>query len=102
MKHLTGIGDLSDGDIKTLLDKADSYADDLQSGDFYSDLLKGAVIIHLFFENSTRTRTSFEMAAKRLGAQVINWDADASALKKGESFDDTVAALDAIGPDAVV
>lgn len=102
MKHLTGIASLSDNDIAQLLDRADSYANDLQKENFYSDALKGAVIVSLFFEPSTRTRTSFEMAAKRLGADVINWDAAHSALKKGESFSDTIAALNALRPDAIV
>ena len=101
-RHLTGIGPLSYGDIRAYLDRAAHYAHELEKGDFVSDALRGKVVLSLFFENSTRTRVSFEMAAKRLGAQVINWDIEESSLKKGESFDDTIKTLNAMGPDAIV
>ncbi len=102
MKHLTGIAGLTDAEIGALLDRADNYADALEKGGFQSELLRGAVIINMFFEASTRTRTSFELAALRLGAGVINWDAETSALKKGETFADTIAVLNAMKPDAVI
>lgn len=101
-KHLTGIGPLSYGDIRALLDRAAHYAHELEKGNFVSDALRGKIILSLFFENSTRTRVSFEIAAKRLGAEVINWDMEASSLKKGESFEDTVKNLNAMGPDAII
>lgn len=102
MKHLLGIDELSTKDIQNILEKAQYYSDALKSGDWDKDKLAGKIILHLFFENSTRTLTSFEMAAKRLGAHVINWNKDTSSLKKGESFMDTIDTLDAMRPDAVV
>jgi aspartate carbamoyltransferase catalytic subunit len=60
------------------------------------------VIFTLFFEHSTRTCTSFEIAAKRLGAQTVNWNPETSSLKKGESFADTILTLDAMGPNAII
>lgn len=101
-KHLTGIDPLSPADILTILDLADDYAAKLKKGGFVSDRLRGKILINLFFENSTRTRTSFEMAAKRLGAEVINWNPETSSLTKGESFKDTVQTLAAMKPDAVI
>lgn len=102
MKHLTGISELSDSDIRALLDLGHEYAEALDQGDFKSDRLKGRVIVTMFMENSTRTRTSFEMAALRLNASLINWDAETSSLKKGESFTDTVRTLGAMRPDAMI
>ncbi len=102
MKHLLGICDLNAKEIGKILDHAQSYADALENGDYDKDKLKGKIILHLFFENSTRTLTSFEMAAKRLGAEVINWNRETSSLKKGESFMDTIDTLNAMKPDAVV
>lgn len=102
MKHLTGISELSDDDIRTLLDRGHEYAAALEKGSFISDRLKGRVIVNMFLENSTRTRTSFEMAALRLGASLINWDAETSSLKKGESFSDTIRTLAAMNPDGIV
>ena len=85
-----------------MLDLAHEYAIALDKGDFRSDRLKGRVIVNMFMENSTRTRTSFEMAALRLNASLINWDAETSSLKKGESFTDTVRTLGAMRPDAII
>jgi aspartate carbamoyltransferase catalytic subunit len=100
--HLTGIDHLCPEEINEFLNKADKYSKTLKSGNFSSDILSGKIIFNLFFENSTRTRTSFEVAAKRLGAKVINWDAGSSSLSKGESFLDTIKTLNAISPDAIV
>ena len=102
MKHLLGIDDLSPTDITMILDRAQHYADGLESDDWDRQRLNGRLILHLFFENSTRTLTSFEVAAKRLGADVINWNKETSSLKKGESFMDTIDTLNAMRPDAVV
>jgi aspartate carbamoyltransferase catalytic subunit len=102
MEHLLGICDLNAKQIGKILDHADYYANALESGDWDKDKLKGKIILHLFFENSTRTLTSFEMAAKRLGADVINWNRETSSLKKGESFMDTIDTLNAMRPDAIV
>ena len=101
-RHLTGIASLSDAEIEHLLVRAQSFTDDLARKPFYSDLLRGHTVMGLFFENSTRTRVSFEMAAKKLGADFITVDLDRSSLAKGETLMDTVANLDAMGPDALV
>lgn len=102
-KHLIGIEDLSTEEINIILDLADYYADRLDERDFKPEILKNQIVLTLFFENSTRTRTSFEMAAKRLGADVINMDMGTSSLSKGESFLDTIQTLHSmLRPDAVV
>lgn len=100
--HLVGIEDLSPQDITTLLDLGEYYADRMDDKTHALDTLRGAVILTLFFEHSTRTCTSFEIAAKRLGADVVNWNPETSSLKKGESFSDTIRTLNAMRPDAIV
>jgi len=97
-RHLLDIESLSDADVTALLARAQEYAD----GRTAPDLLRGTIVFSLFFENSTRTATSFETAAKRLGAQVVAWARTASSMAKGESFGDTIATLLAMGPDAIV
>ena len=72
MKHLLGIDELDKPQIEALLKRSAEYASALEKGEWDRSLLKNKIIMHLFFEHSTRTLTSFEMAAKRLGAQVIN------------------------------
>lgn len=101
-KDLTGIGPLSKDDILAILDRADDYLARLEKGNFQSDLLRGKIILTLFFEDSTRTRTSFELAAKRLGADVIHWNPETSSLNKGETFGDTIRTLGAMKPDAIL
>lgn len=101
-KHLTGIDHLAKDDILSLLDRAEGYADALERGKKIKPVLAGKTIITMFFENSTRTRLSFEMAAHRLGANVINWDMETSSLKKNESFLDTILTVGAMRPDAVI
>jgi aspartate carbamoyltransferase catalytic subunit len=101
-RDLTGIDQLSRDDILAILDRAEDYAQRLERGHFQSDLLRGKVILTLFFEDSTRTRTSFEIAAKRLGAEIVHWDVKTSSVNKGESFADTIQTLGAMKPDAVV
>jgi len=102
MNHLLGIGDLNTDEINLILDKAQSYVNALHHGNYDQNLLSGKILLNLFFENSTRTLTSFEMAAKRLGAKVINWNAKTSSLNKGETFGDTIDTLNAMCPDGVV
>ena len=102
MKHLTSIADLSKDQIITLLDRAQIYADAINNHKPIQKTLDGKNIITMFFENSTRTRLSFEMAAHRLGANVINWDMDTSSMKKNETFLDTILTVGAMSPDAVV
>ena len=102
MKHLLGIDELDAGQIDSLLDRAQYYSEGLAIGKWDHTLLHDKVILHLFFEHSTRTLTSFEMAAKRLGADVINWNPETSSLSKGENFTDTIDTLSAMKPDAIV
>lgn len=97
MQHLITTADFTNEEILALFDDAQLF-DDLQS----NHLLKGKLIITLFFENSTRTRSSFEIAAKRLGADVVNLDVGTSSQKKGETIFDTVANLNAMKPDAII
>ncbi|MBM3559234.1 MAG: aspartate carbamoyltransferase catalytic subunit [Alphaproteobacteria bacterium] len=101
-RHLLGIEDLSRDDITLLLDLSDSYADGNRAAWRKLDLLEGHTVINLFFEESTRTRTSFELAAKRLGGDVINIAVQHSAIKKGETLIDTAMTLNAMHADALV
>lgn len=94
MKHLLSIADLDAAEIRELL----SLAAQTHS----STCLQGKTIANLFFENSTRTRLSFEMAAKQGGAQVVNFTAGGSSVAKGETLLDTVKTVDAMGVDAIV
>ncbi|MGZ9109097.1 MAG: aspartate carbamoyltransferase catalytic subunit [Micavibrio sp.] len=102
MKHLTGINHLSDDDIHHLLDQAQKYSAHLAKGATIAPSLAGKTIFTMFFENSTRTRLSFEMAAHKLGAAVVNWDVETSSLKKNETFLDTILTVGAMKPDAVI
>jgi aspartate carbamoyltransferase catalytic subunit len=100
---LIGIEALSPSEIEIILDLADYYADRLDEREFKPDILRHGIVLTLFFEDSTRTRVSFEMAAKRLGADTINMDIRTSSMTKGESLTDTIKTLVAgIGPDAIV
>ena len=101
-KHLTGIEGLTKEDITLILNLAQDYAAQLENKNFKCDRLQGASILTLFFEDSTRTRVSFEMAAKRLGADVVNMDIRTSSLNKGETFSDTILTLNAMRPDGIV
>ena len=96
-KHLTHTKDLDKNEILQIFTYAKKYLDEKKRDD-----LKGKLIINVFFENSTRTRSSFEIAAKRLGADVVNLDVARSSTAKGETLFDTAANLDAMGPDAIV
>lgn len=102
MKHLLGIDELSQGEIENIIERAHYYSDALKNGKWDSKKLEGKIILHLFFEHSTRTLTSFEIAAKRLGAEVVNWNPETSSLSKGENFIDTIDTLCAMKPDAIV
>ncbi len=101
-KHLLGIEHLSPDDITTLLDLADQYADDNRAGKHHKNVLEGLTQINMFFENSTRTQASFELAGKRLGADVMNMSMQASSIKKGETLIDTALTLNAMHPDLLV
>lgn len=102
MKHLLGIADLTEADIWTLLDTAEEMHD-VQSRPIKKlPALRGRTVVNLFFEDSTRTRSSFELAAKWLSADAINVSAKGSSVSKGESMKDTLQTLDAMGVDAIV
>ncbi len=101
-RHLLGIQGLSAGEITLLLDLAEGYVEQSRQADKKSSILRGRTLINLFFENSTRTRTSFELAGKRLGGDVINMQAQASSIKKGETLIDTAMTLNAMHPDVLV
>lgn len=97
-RHLLGLRELSVPQIQRLLDAAQSYAD----GERPAGALAGRTIMTLFYEPSTRTEISFELAAKRAGADVVRCDVERSSIKKGESLVDTVRSLEALGADAIV
>jgi aspartate carbamoyltransferase catalytic subunit len=101
-RHLLGIEGLSPDEITLLLDRSDGYVEQNRQIDKKQSLLRGRTIINLFFENSTRTRTSFELAGKRLGGDVINMSVQASSIKKGETLIDTAMTLTAMHPDVLV
>jgi len=101
-RHLLGIQGLYPPDITLLLDLADAYAHHNRRTDKKLSLLRGRTVITLFFENSTRTRTSFELAAKRLGADTINMSVSSSSVKKGETLIDTAMTLSAMRPDSLI
>lgn len=101
-RHLLGIEGLSPLEINHLLDLSDPYVAINRGPNKVSDDLKGRTIVNLFFENSTRTRTSFELAALRLGANVINMQVGASSVAKGETLIDTAVTLNAMHPDVLV
>jgi aspartate carbamoyltransferase catalytic subunit len=100
--HLLSIKELSVKDIELILTLAEKYADQNRKANKSSLTLKGRTLINLFFENSTRTRTSFELAGKRLGLDVINMDVATSSAAKGETLLDTAATLNAMQPDFIV
>ncbi len=98
-RSLLGLKDLTDGEIQSLLDRA-KYWEDMP--DKITRIAPNAIVANMFFENSTRTRFSFEMAEKRLGAEVLNFSAAVSSVQKGESIYDTVRTLESLGIDAGV
>ena len=101
-RHLLGIEPLSPPEITALLDRADRYADLARRGEAPARALEGLTQINMFFEASTRTQASFELAGKRLGAQVMNMSMAASSVKKGETLIDTAMTLNAMRPDLIV
>jgi aspartate carbamoyltransferase catalytic subunit len=101
-RHLLGIDGLSAADIGLVLDLAETYVERNRHDDKKRALLRGRTIVNLFFENSTRTRTSFELAGKRLGGDVINMSVDGTSVKKGETLLDTATTLNAMHLDALV
>ena len=101
-RHLLGVDNLSVDEIRYLLEKGNWYRDFLEQSPKGTTILQGYYLINLFFEASTRTRTSFEMAAKLLGMEVVNFSIDISSVQKGESFRDTVRTLARMKADALV
>ena len=101
--HLLGIEGLTPPDLNYLLDLSDHFAMHLDKENTEKlDYLKNKICINLFFENSTRTRTSFELAGKKLGADMLNISVASSAIKKGETLIDTAMTLNAMQPDVLV
>ncbi len=101
-RHLLGIEGLSRPDIETILDLAEDYAALNRRPDKHADALAGLTQINMFFETSTRTQASFELAGKRLGADVMNMAVAQSSVKKGETLIDTAMTLNAMHPDLLV
>ena len=102
MKHLLSTGDVTRDEATLILDTADELLAVAQRPIKKLPTLRGRTVVNLFFEDSTRTRISFEAAAKRLSADVINFSAKGSSVSKGESLKDTALTLQAMGADAVV
>ena len=101
-KHLLGLEELSATEINAILDTADSFAEVSYRSRKKVPALQGRIVFNLFFENSTRTRTSFSLAAKRLSADVQDFSASVSSLTKGETFIDTARNIEAMGADILV
>ena len=101
-EHLLGLWDMDPTAIKYLLDTAEGYAGQNRSANKKTDLCAGLTQINLFFENSTRTLMSFEIAGKRLGMDTISMSTGSSSIKKGETLLDTAATLNAMRPDVLV
>jgi aspartate carbamoyltransferase catalytic subunit len=102
MKHLLSIADLDRDTIERICDRAASFAEVSDREIKKVPALRGRTVLNLFYEASTRTRSSFELAAKRLSADVVNFAASGSSVEKGESLKDTVLTLSAHKPDAIV
>lgn len=102
LRHLLTLDGLGGARIAALLDAAEALRPHALGGSALRHVLAGRTVCTLFFENSTRTRTSFQLAAQRLGADVVNFDVAASSVKKGESALDTLRTLEAMGVDAFV
>ena len=102
-QHLLGIETLSRAEIETILSLAAEYKEGIVSRpDERLTTLQGRTLVNLFFENSTRTRTSFELAGKRLGADVVNFDVATSSIAKGETLVDTAETIEALGARFIV
>ena len=101
-KDLLGIAELSADEIRTILDTAESFSDIAKRPIKKVPTLRGRTVLNLFFEASTRTRSSFELAEKRLSADSLNFSGSGSALSKGETLMDTARNLEAMAPDLVV
>ncbi len=101
-KHLLAIADLDRFEVEALLDRAEFFAELTEKKVKKLDTLRGRTLINLFFENSTRTQSSFELAGKRMGADVVNMSVKSSSVAKGETLIDTATTLNAMRPDLLV
>lgn len=101
-RHLVGIHALSADEINLILDTAEGYRTHIESGARRLGTLDGSTVVNLFFENSTRTRMSFEMASQHLGAYVVNFDVSTSSISKGESLHDTIETIEAAGANVII
>src|SRR5687767_2639547 len=101
-RHLLGIRELDPGEITDLLDTAENFREVSKRQIKKVPALRGRTVINLFFEPSTRTRTSFEIAAKRLSADAVNVSVSTSSVSKGETLLDTARNLEAMAPDCIV
>lgn len=101
-RHLLGLEELSAEEIVLILDKAELFRRAMDAGRRRAPLLEGRTCANLFFEDSTRTRNSFSLAARRLGAEALDFSAANSSLSKGESIVDTARSIEAMGVDAMV
>jgi aspartate carbamoyltransferase catalytic subunit len=101
-RHLLGLSDLSADELRFVLDTADSFREVSTRSVKKVPALRGRVVANTFFEDSTRTRLSFELAAQRLGADVVNFSAKGSSVSKGETLADTVRNIEAMGVDIMV
>jgi len=101
-RHLLGLEELSAEEITLILDKATVFKQAMARGQRKIPLLVGKTCVNLFFENSTRTRTSFSLAARRLGADTVDFSSVTSSLSKGETFVDTAKNIEAMGVDVVI
>jgi len=101
-RHLLSISDLNRPEAEALLDRADAFVPFVEARVKKTDVLRGRTLINLFFENSTRTQSSFELAGKRMGADVVNMSVKSSSVAKGETLIDTAATLNAMNPDILV
>ena len=102
MKHLLAIADLARDDVERIMMRAESFAEVGRRDIKKVPALRGRTIVNLFYEASTRTSSSFDLAAKRLSADVVSIKAAGSSVEKGESLKDTIATLSAYGPEAIV
>src|SRR5579875_2440173 len=100
--HFLSVGALTRPDAERLLDLADAFVAVNRRPDKKLSLLRGRTLVNLFFENSTRTQSSFELAAKRLGADTVNMSPRTSSVAKGETLIDTAVTLNAMQPDLLV
>ncbi len=102
MRHLLGVEGMDRVDIERILERAESFAEVGRRDIKKVPTLRGRTIVSLFYEASTRTSSSFELAAKRLSADVVSVKSSGSAVEKGESLKDTIATLSAYGPEAII